>query len=155
MEVGEQRRRDRVVDAVREALVPRLGDAAEADELVAAAGAERLRPVAQEVAEAVAAEGVELVRQPPVDTDVHRVLLERFRGGGHVVVAYAVVASGGVRGGDRVRVRLNGIACLPHLTTVDGFVPIGAQDSSPERPMRRSAENRKVSLLGSSFVNRT
>ena len=45
----------------RNALVARIGHAAEADELVAAAGAERRRAVAQEVAEAVAAERVQAV----------------------------------------------------------------------------------------------
>ena len=57
-EVGQQRARERVVDAVREALVLDVRDAAEADELAPAAGAERGRAVAQELAAAVAAERV-------------------------------------------------------------------------------------------------
>ena len=78
-EVGEHRRRDRVIHAESQAVVADVRDAAQAHQLLAAALAERGRTVAEEVAEAVAAEGVEFVGQPPVDADVQRVLLECLR----------------------------------------------------------------------------
>ena len=64
--------RQRVIDAVRQALVARIGDAAKADELVSAAVTEHLRAIAQEVAEAVAAERVQAVAQASVDAHVER-----------------------------------------------------------------------------------
>ena len=97
-EVGEERRGERPVDAIREALVAGVGDAAERHELVAAALlSEDLRAVAQEVPEAVASEGVEPVAEPSVDAEVERVAVEGLRPRAHVIVDRAVLASWQVR----------------------------------------------------------
>ena len=72
-EVGEERRRERPVDAIGQALVAGIGDAAEADELVAAALLPKTcGPSRRKSPEAVAAEGVDAVAQPSVDADVER-----------------------------------------------------------------------------------
>ncbi len=98
-EIGEQRRRERPIHAGRQALVSRVGHAAEIDQLDAAATliAEHLRAVAQEVAQAVAAEHVQPVAHTAVEPHVDRVAVERLGSRGHVIVDGAVLAPGRVR----------------------------------------------------------
>ena len=96
-EVGQERCRQRVVDPVGNALVARVGNAAKRDQLVAASLTKGLRAVAQEVAEAVAAERVQIVAQATVDPDVERIGIETLRARRDVVVDRPVLASRRVR----------------------------------------------------------
>ena len=108
-EVGEQRRGERLVDPDRQALVDDVGHAAQAHQFLPAPVAERGRPVAQEIADAVSGEHVEVVGQPAIQTDVERVLREGLRAARDEIVPRPVVPPGGVRlrnqGQQRLRLR--------------------------------------------------
>ena len=77
-------------------MVADLGGAAQGYQLLASALAERCRPIACEIGEAVSPEEIEFVAEPPIAPDVKGIAVEPLNAGSHVVVARAVVAARGI-----------------------------------------------------------
>ncbi len=95
-EIRQQGRRDGSVVANRQALVPDIRDAAQADKLGAAALAERRRAVAQEVGEREAPEQVRVAVHAVIHADVELIAVEGLAAAGDEVLARAVFHARGI-----------------------------------------------------------